>query len=151
MISFATYDSPVGFIEIGCEDLAVVSLRRVETPVYHDFTPASNLANLQLQEYFKGSRKTFDLPIRLHGTAFQTAVWECIQKIPYGQVLTYGQIATMIGKPKASQAVGQAAGKNPVWIIIPCHRVVGVHQALTGYAGGLEMKQALLKLEKEHA
>ena len=102
-------------------------------------------------EYFQGKRKDFDLPIYAPGTPFQTAVWHEISRIPYGQTRSYGQIAAILGKPKASRAVGQAANRNPLWIIVPCHRVVGKNQALTGYAGGLETKQALLELERNNA
>ena len=85
------------------------------------------------------------------GTPFQQQVWAALQQIPYGETKTYQEIATAIGNPKASRAVGAANGRNPIWIVVPCHRVVGAHGALTGYAGGLEMKQALLALERKYA
>jgi len=148
MVLFATYNSPFGFMEIGYEDGVIVSVRSVDKPLHHDPCSLSDLADSQLQEYFSGRRKVFDLPIRVNGTAFQKAVWNCVRHIPYGQTRTYGQIAAAVGKQNAYQAVGQAVGRNPLWIIIPCHRVIGARQELTGYAGGLPMKQALLDLEQ---
>ncbi len=102
----------------------------------------------QLEEYFAGTRKTFDLPLHAKGTAFQQKVWEQLQLIPYGETRSYGQIAAAIGNPNASRAVGGANNKNPIGIIIPCHRVIGVNGALVGYAGGLDVKETLLALEK---
>ena len=103
---------------------------------------------MQLQEYFEGKRTSFDLPILPKGTPFQLAVWKRLLEIPYGEVRTYGQIAAEIGNPKSSRAVGQAANRNPLWIVIPCHRVIGKNHSLTGYAGGLDMKRRLLQLEQ---
>ena len=105
-------------------------------------------AKTQLEEYFAGQRKLFDLPFCAKGTAFQQKVWEQLQLIPYGETRSYGQIAAAIGNPKASRAVGGANNKNPIGIIVPCHRVVGANGALVGYAGGLDVKAALLALEK---
>jgi methylated-DNA-[protein]-cysteine S-methyltransferase len=102
----------------------------------------------QLDEYFNKKRKVFDLPIILHGTEFQVNVWKALQKIPYGETRSYGEIAAKTGNPKASRAVGMANNRNPIPIIIPCHRVIGSNGSLTGYAGGLELKQQLLELEK---
>jgi len=101
----------------------------------------------QLSAYFKGERNYFKLPLDLKGTAFQKSVWEALLSIPFGQTRTYGQIARQIGKPKAVRAVGAAAGKNPVAIIAPCHRVIGASGKLTGFAGGLHNKAILLNLE----
>ena len=148
MVQFATYNSPLGPIEIGYEGGKILSIRRSNSPSPHEPSAISDLANSQLQEYFEGRRKSFDLPINPKGTPFQTAVWKCMLEIPYGEVRTYGQIAAAIGKPGAGRAVGQAANRNPIWIVIPCHRVVGSGHKLTGYAGGLDIKQALLELEK---
>ena len=148
MVNFAYYDSPLGLIQIGCEDEAVVSVRRHEEEFHHIPSPLSELANNQLQEYFCGKRTCFDFPIRPKGTPFQLEVWKALSRIPYAQTRTYGQIAAEIGKPKAARAVGQAANRNPLWIVIPCHRVVGSCGKLTGYAGGLDLKQYLLKLEQ---
>lgn len=105
----------------------------------------------QLDEYFSGSRRVFDLPLRLRGTGFQKEVWEVLQQIPYGEVLSYGQVAKTIGRPKAQRAVGMACNRNPVPIIVPCHRVLGSSGQLTGYAGGLDIKAHLLELEKKNS
>ncbi|MFJ9111537.1 methylated-DNA--[protein]-cysteine S-methyltransferase [Streptomyces sp. NPDC102283] len=101
----------------------------------------------QLTEYFAGDRTTFDLPLDLAGTPFQRSVWAELLKIPYGETRTYGELAEELGKPGASRAVGLANGKNPVGIIVPCHRVVGASGSLTGYGGGLDRKQRLLAFE----
>lgn len=148
MIQFAVYGSPFGPIAIGCEDERIVSIRCGMGTGSHNPSATSELANTQLQEYFEGRRKAFDLPITLKGTPFQIAVWQALLGIPYGEVRTYGQIAAEIGNPTACRAVGQAANRNPLWILVPCHRVLGKNSALTGYAGGLDMKQWLLDLER---
>ena len=147
MVTIATYDSHLGLIEIGYKSLHLCFFRRVDHIIRHEPSPLSDLANLQLQEYFLGTRREFQLPILPAGTAFQQAVWNSLLEIPYGEVRTYGEIADRFGKPGAARAVGQAANRNPLWIVIPCHRVVGKNGALTGYAGGLQMKQFLLNIE----
>ncbi|MDF0643929.1 MAG: methylated-DNA--[protein]-cysteine S-methyltransferase [Nitrospira sp.] len=101
----------------------------------------------QLAEYFEGKRTTFDLPIRMHGTEFQKRVWQELLRIPYGQTRSYGELARAIGKRSASRAVGLANSRNPLSIIVPCHRVIGATGKLTGFAGGIETKARLLKLE----
>jgi methylated-DNA-[protein]-cysteine S-methyltransferase len=107
-------------------------------------------AKRQLEEYFNGDRKNFDLPIDFHGTDFQKSVWQALLKIPYGSTTSYGRLALKLKRPKAARAVGAANGKNPVSIIAACHRVIGASGALTGFAGGLEAKAFLLNLEKQH-
>ena len=104
----------------------------------------------QLSEYFAGERHEFDLPLRLNGTEFQLLVLDELQRIPYGETTSYGDIAKRIGRPKAVRAVGAANGRNPIPIIVPCHRVIGSGGALTGFGGGLDTKKALLQLEAEH-
>ena len=104
-------------------------------------------ARRQLTEYFAGARTTFDLPLRPAGTPFQLRVWEALLRIPYGETASYGEIARELGHPTASRAVGAANGRNPIAIVVPCHRVIGSNGSLTGYAGGLECKRALLDLE----
>jgi methylated-DNA-[protein]-cysteine S-methyltransferase len=104
-------------------------------------------AKRQLDEYFAGERTTFDLPLNPAGTPFQQVVWEALRAIPYGEVFSYGEIAEQIGKPGAARAVGLANGRNPISVIVPCHRVIGASGSLTGYGGGLERKQLLLDLE----
>lgn len=105
-------------------------------------------AALQLNEYLEGKRNSFDLPLNPNGTEFQKKVWAALCDIPYGETRSYKQIAEYIGNPKACRAVGMANNKNPIMIFIPCHRVVGSDGSLTGYAGGLDMKEKLLSLEK---
>jgi len=111
-----------------------------------DGLPLHRRAAEQLAEYFRGERKRFDLPLRLEGTPFRRRVWQELTTIPYGETITYGQLAARVGDPKACRAVGQANHHNPISIIVPCHRVVGAN-GLTGYGGGLEKKRALLELE----
>ncbi|MFG2497770.1 methylated-DNA--[protein]-cysteine S-methyltransferase [Streptomyces sp. NPDC048441] len=101
----------------------------------------------QLEAYFAGELTEFDLPMRLDGTPFQRTVWQQLQLIPYGETRTYGQLADALGKPNASRAVGLANGKNPIGVIVPCHRVIGAGGSLTGYGGGLDRKQRLLAFE----
>ena len=101
----------------------------------------------QLDEYFAGRRTTFDVPLRMAGTAFQRRVWSELQEIPYGQSISYSELARRIGIPSASRAVGTANGLNPIAVIVPCHRVIGADGSLTGYGGGLERKRLLLDLE----
>lgn len=103
----------------------------------------------QLREYFSGKRKDFSLPLRLAGTEFQERVWREIARIPYGQTITYSDLAKRAGAPRAIRAAGTTTGRNPVSIIIPCHRVVGKNGAMCGFAGGLKRKQYLLALEKD--
>ena len=103
----------------------------------------------QLSEYFAGKRKDFELPLDLNGTPFQLSVWRALLNIPYGETRTYGEIARSLGKPQAARAVGMANHDNPVAVVVPCHRVVGHDGSLTGYAGGLHLKQALLALEQQ--
>ncbi|MGX9417541.1 methylated-DNA--[protein]-cysteine S-methyltransferase [Vibrio sp. WJH972] len=112
-----------------------------------DEHPILTQAVRQLSEYFNQDRRAFDLPIDTKGTPFQQEVWQALAQIPFGETCSYKQIAQAIGKPKAVRAVGAANGKNPVSVVIPCHRVVGANGKLTGYAGGIERKEALLKLE----
>ncbi len=106
-------------------------------------------AERQLTEYFEGRRKNFDLPIELKGTDFQVKVWKALEKIPYGETKSYQEIAEEVASPKAFRAVGNANNKNPISIIIPCHRVIGKSGKLAGYGGGLDKKEYLLNLEKQ--
>ena len=110
--------------------------------------PIIKLAVAQLAEYFKGRRSTFDIPLDLQaGTEFQQSVWRALMAIPRGDTTSYGLLSQRIGRPAAARAVGAAVGRNPVSVVVPCHRVLGADGSLTGYAGGLERKSALLKLE----
>ncbi|MGR5132413.1 methylated-DNA--[protein]-cysteine S-methyltransferase [Vibrio alfacsensis] len=110
--------------------------------------PVLSLAVVQLAEYFSGLRNEFDLPLAATGTAFQTQVWRALTTIPYGETWSYQDLANAIGNPKAVRAVGLANGRNPISIVVPCHRVIGKSGKLTGYAGGVERKQRLLALEQ---
>lgn len=145
---FAYYDSPIGIIEVGCSDDAVTSLVFVEE---RRTGVASNdmcdKAVRQVSEYFDGKREKFDLEIELEGTEFQQEVWEGLDNIPFGQTVSYRDLARTIGKPSAVRAVGAANGSNPISIILPCHRVVGSDGGMTGYGGGLWRKEWLLKHE----
>ena len=145
------FDTSMGRIGVAERDgsLAFVFFGNTVKPDEYiiEKTPLLDLAIAQIEEYIAGKRKVFDLPLNPMGTAFERSVWEVLQSIPYGETRTYEQIATQIGNPKACRAVGRAAGRNPLSIIIPCHRVVGQNGALTGYAGGIDMKRALLGIE----
>lgn len=119
---------------------------RPETDVRDDAGPFSAVVH-QLEEYFAGERTTFDLPLAPHGTPFQLACWAALQTIGYGQTRSYGEIAAALGQPGAARAVGLANNRNPISIIVPCHRVIGADGSLTGYGGGIEAKRYLLDLE----
>jgi methylated-DNA-[protein]-cysteine S-methyltransferase len=152
-------NSPVGPLTLVASDGALVGLymdeqRHRPEPATLGERDAGQHGNLladasgQLEEYFDGERRTFDLRLALAGTAFQGRVWAALRDIPYGQTISYGELADQIGQPSASRAVGLANGKNPVGIIVPCHRVVGADGSLTGYGGGIERKQYLLAHER---
>ena len=104
----------------------------------------------EIKEYLEGKRNSFDLPLEPEGTEFQKKAWNVLKEIPYGETRSYGEIAKLIGNEKASRAVGMANNKNPIMIMIPCHRVIGVNGKLVGYAGGLDVKEKLLNMEKNH-
>jgi methylated-DNA-[protein]-cysteine S-methyltransferase len=105
----------------------------------------------QLEEYFAGERSGFDCRLQAHGTPFQERVWQELQRIPYGETISYGELAQRVGQPSASRAVGTANGRNPIAVIIPCHRVIGADGSLTGFGGGLQNKRLLLELEAARA
>lgn len=109
--------------------------------------PVLRAAQTQIAEYFAGERREFDLPLRPEGTAFQLQAWETLRRIPYGETLSYGEQAERLGRPGAARAVGAANGRNPIVIVVPCHRVIGSDGALTGFSAGMARKQALLRLE----
>ena len=149
MTTYACYDTKLGPLLVGCENGAVICLRWTDrTDRAGDPTPLSDEAAAQVRAYLDGARRAFDLPLDLRGTDFQRSVWEAVRRIPYGQTRTYGEIATAAGRPGAARAAGAAVGRNPVWLAVPCHRVVGKDGALTGYAGGLARKEFLLALER---
>jgi len=144
------YKSPLGPIKIVGNQDSILSLDFVEEELPGDADlPFCLKAGLkQIDEYFKGNRSKFLLNLDPVGTKFQRRIWRQLEKIPFGEVVSYGQIAGAIGNPKASRAVGNANGKNPISIIIPCHRVIGSDGRLTGYGGGLWRKEWLIKHEK---
>lgn len=156
------YDSPIGILCMEEENGKITALQ-LEYPKQKDEqsdfilqkwnlpwkeTELLHEANRQLQEYFCRKRKKFELPLYMEGTEFQKKVWGALCQIPYGETRSYGEIAKMIGNPKASRAVGGANHRNPIMILIPCHRVIGATGALVGFGGGLPAKEYLLKLEK---
>lgn len=151
MVQYAYYECPFGFLKIGHDQARILSVKKTNRiGSDHCPSPVSDLAAAQLEKYFAGKRTSFDLPLSPVGTDFQKAVWKVLAQIPYGEIRSYGEIAAAVGNPRASRAVGQACNKNPIWIVIPCHRVVGKNTSLTGYAGGIDMKQALLDLEQHN-
>ena len=145
--------SPLGPILLEEEGGAVTGLRFCgqEVPAQGPVSPVLAQAAAQLAEYFAGQRQSFTVPLAPRGTPFQQEVWRALCAIPYGQTHSYGQLATALGRPSAARAVGGACRRNPIWLMIPCHRVVGASGSLTGYAGGLERKKALLALEQGQA
>ena len=149
------YNYPVGWIGIAETNGAISRVYfRGDKKDFGGFTaaetPLIKEAAAQLAEYFAGKRFEFDLPLAPVGTEFQRSVWQALQTIPLGETRSYGEIAAQIGNPKACRAVGMANNRNPVVIIIPCHRVIGWNGSLTGYGGGLDVKQFLLNLERPH-
>ena len=146
------YATPMGKMGIAEADGAITDLyfsdgSLPEGAVVQE-TELLKKAAAQLNEYFDGQRKGFELPLAAQGTAFQQAVWQALQSIPYGETRSYKEIAEQIGRPKACRAVGMANNRNPIAIIVPCHRVIGANGQLVGYAGGLSIKEYLLQLER---
>lgn len=142
------YDTYAGRIGIAEEDGAITHLTFSERDWTVEETDLIKETKRQLDEYFAGKRKEFDIPTRLEGTEFQKRVWEELRKIPYGKTVTYKDIAEAVGCPKGFRAVGLANNRNPISIIYPCHRVIGSNGSLTGYGGGLDVKEKLLELER---
>ena len=150
MTLYYTYDTILGSVTFVEEngDLVVITTRpyHPKEEIYLE-TPVIKEAFRLLSEYFSGNRKTFNLPLLLKGTDFQKQVWQALLKIPFGETRSYKQIAEAIGNPKAVRAVGMANNKNPLLIVVPCHRVIGANGKLVGYAVGLDKKEYLLRLE----
>lgn len=147
----ATLETPIGPLTLVVnEEGALVRCTFAEDAWPSDATrddARCSAAALQLEEYFAGTRRTFDMPLKLEGTPFQKEVWTALLEIPYGSTISYGELARRIGRPNAVRAVGAANGANPIPVIVPCHRVIGSNGTLTGYGGGLPRKQQLLALE----
>lgn len=145
-----TMESRVGTLTIICDEEAITGLEFLVKEPFEGIkkrTPLLERAVLQLEEYMDGKRKSFDLPLKPEGTEFQKKVWNALLDIPYGETRSYKDIAVFIGNPKACRAVGMANNRNPISIIIPCHRVIGANGSLVGYGGGLPIKIELLNLE----
>lgn len=151
-----SYESPFGLLTLAEENNKLTNCNFGNSPKLPQNaeikeTKLIKEAWLQLQQYFNGCRKTFELPLTPQGTTFQQAAWQALLTIPYGQTASYKDMAVKISNPKACRAIGMANNKNPIGIIIPCHRVIGSNGKLVGYAGGLDIKQKLLELEKFHS
>ncbi|MHB8464703.1 MAG: methylated-DNA--[protein]-cysteine S-methyltransferase [Acidimicrobiales bacterium] len=145
-----TIESPVGPVTVVGDDGAVTAIHLGDTPAeagWRDDRAGVDAAVEQLEAYFAGTLHAFTLELRPTGTPFQQRVWGQLAKIPYGEVTTYGEIARRVGTPSASRAVGAANGRNPIAIVVPCHRVIGANGTLTGYAGGMWRKEWLLAHE----
>jgi methylated-DNA-[protein]-cysteine S-methyltransferase len=156
MIYFTYFESPIQTLRLVSDGRSLIGLYMMAEK--HNLIPRNDwlendavepfaVVKQQLNDYFTGRLTTFDLPLAPHGTAFQQKVWQALQTIPYGKTISYGELARHIGQPTASRAVGLANGRNPISIIVPCHRVVGASGKLTGYGGGIERKQWLLNHE----
>ena len=158
---YKTVPSPIGALKLIASDRGLCALLFDDGKHYavhadgnmvqSDTHPLLVKAEKQLGEYFAGKRKNFDLKLDMRGTVFQIKAWRELQKIPYGQTTSYGEQAKGVGDVKKARAVGMANGRNPLAIIVPCHRVIGASGSLVGFAGGLKTKQYLLELERAHA
>ena len=149
-IYHAIYKSPVGDLQILCTEEALLSLgvqgEQESSEIFEENALIRQIKR-EMDQYFAGKRKEFTIPLDMRGTEFQKKVWQALREIPYGETCTYKEIAEKIGNPKACRAVGMANHCNPIGIVVPCHRVIGADGRLTGYAGGLAMKEPLLQLE----
>lgn len=149
------YDTKIGRIQIEENGEAITKIHYVKKDIQENTegkeTKLLKEAIKQLNEYFEGKRSSFNLQLAPEGTEFQKKVWNALREIPFGETKSYGEIARLIGNEKASRAVGMANNKNPIMIVIPCHRVIGANGKLVGYAGGIEVKEMLLNLEKNYS
>ena len=144
-----TFCSPIGIVRLTEEGGAITRIELSDAiDASSASTPLLHEAERQIMAYLGGKRQQLDFPIRMVGTPFQQRVWRALQQIPYGTTRTYGEIATAIGNPRASRAVGMACNKNPLLLIVPCHRVIGANGKLTGFAYGMNAKRWLLELEE---
>ncbi len=156
----ASYKSPFGDMLVVASDQALGGLYFVGQKYFPRVDPAwqksTDIAPIrktldELDDYFAGRRTRFDVPLAPYGTSFQHAIWKAIASVEYGETIAYGELARRAGFPGSARAAGAATGQNPIGIIVPCHRIIGSNGSLTGYAGGLDKKRALLALEAEHA
>lgn len=154
-LSYTSIDSPIGELLLLGDGDALHGLymqdgrkpARIAPQWKRSAAPFADV-RVQLREFFAGERVVFDTPLAMHGTPFELQVWRALVDIPYGETVSYGEIATRVGQPSAARAVGLANGRNPIAVIVPCHRVIGADGTLTGYGGGLERKRLLLELEQ---
>jgi methylated-DNA-[protein]-cysteine S-methyltransferase len=152
---YTTMPSPIGELLLVGDDTALSGLymqdgrkpKRID-PGWTEATAPFADVRAQLEEYFAGKRTSFDVPLAPEGAPFEREVWRALEEIPYGETVSYGEIARRVGQPTAARAVGTANGRNPIAVIVPCHRVIGADGSLTGYGGGLERKRLLLELER---
>ena len=146
------FETPLGYMaaEEDNQGITTLSFRKPDGEPERQSGRYLEAVEEQVLEYFRGERRRFDLPLSIHGTPFQKSVWQALQNNPYGETRSYLDIAKAIGNPKACRAVGMANNRNPVVLLVPCHRVIGSTGALVGYAAGLERKEYLLKLEHEN-
>ena len=142
--------TPIGNIEITEDNGKIISIKKTEKNIISTDNKILLQAEKELKEYFDGKRKKFTLPLDLRGTDFQLRVWNVLREIPYGETRSYKEVALAAGNEKASRAVGMANNKNPILIVVPCHRVIGSNGAMTGFACGLDVKKKLLELEKKN-
>ena len=156
-VTTTTMDSPIGVLTLAARDGLLVGVHMeaqrhppTGTEHWHRDDVAFGEVIPQLRAYFAGELREFDLPLELNGTPFQCRVWSALREIPYGSTISYGELARRVGNERASRAVGLANGRNPVSIVVPCHRVIGADGSLTGYGGGLDRKSWLLAHELEH-
>jgi len=152
-MNYCYVDTSIGKLLIAGDHEAVHQIRFAPAAPEHTWIESTTgpiqEAARQLKEYFAGRRTDFDLPLAPQGTGFQKTVWQHLRDIPYGETISYGELARRVGNPKASRAVGAANGQNPIPIVIPCHRVIGSNGKMTGFGGGIPVKEALLALESK--
>jgi len=152
-MNYCYLETPIGRLLLAGDETAVYQIQFAPNSpeagwVKCETGPLREAAR-QLEEYFAGKRTTFDLPLEPDGTVFQKTVWKNLCDIPYGETISYGELARRVGNPKASRAVGAANGQNPLPIVVPCHRVIGANGKMTGFGGGIPVKEALLALESK--
>ena len=145
---FSYYNSPIGILEIVADDKFILAIDFVKIQKSNNNNALTKKCVVELREYFAGKRKIFSVPYKFSGSDFQNKVYELLVKIPYGAIISYGDLAKMLGQPQAARAIGQAVNKNKIAIIVPCHRVLGSAGELVGYASGIWRKKRLLDLEK---
>ena len=147
MFATYTFSSPIGAVRLTEDDGSITRIELIDATDEATATPLQREAARQILAFLRGERQQLEFPIRMVGTSFQQRVWHALRQIPYGTTRTYGEVAAAMGNPRASRAVGMACNKNPLLLVVPCHRVVGANGKLTGFAYGTDAKQRLLELE----